>query len=290
MNIEFTAADGTLLKGQVITSASPKAVVLLNPGTATKTSFYQPFAQFLAEHGYHVMLWNYRGFCESRTQALKGSDIRFSDIGLKDIPAAITKAQALFGDLPLYCVGHSAGGQQIGFAENCNQLQGMVSLAVSTGYFGEMPLAYRLQAQLFFKVITPISNALFGYVRAAKLNIMEDLPPQLAKQWGQFCGKKDFFFDPVFAKAIPELGHYRTFNFPVHVFTADDDEISTAANTQNLWKHIRSTQPIEFTRYRAADFPKKAVGHFGYFRKANQPIWQDVLTKLDGFYHQQAAL
>src|SRR5690554_7760137 len=37
-----------------------------NPGTATKTTFYAPFAEFLADNGYHVMLWNYRGFCESK--------------------------------------------------------------------------------------------------------------------------------------------------------------------------------------------------------------------------------
>lgn len=69
----------------------------------------------------------------------------------------------------------------------------------------------------------------------------------------------------------------------MHVFTADDDEISTDLNTKRLWKHIKSTQPIEFTRYKAAEMRKKAVGHFGYFRKANQQIWQDVVAKLNEF-------
>src|SRR5690554_7134318 len=92
------------------------------------------------------------------------SDITYSDVGQWDIPAAITKAQSLYPDLPLYCVGHSAGGQQIGFAHNCNDLDGMVALAASTGYFGTMPMGYRLKAHLFFKVIAPISSALFGYV------------------------------------------------------------------------------------------------------------------------------
>lgn len=69
----------------------------------------------------------------------------------------------------------------------------------------------------------------------------------------------------------------------MHVFTADDDEISTDFNTKRLWKHIKSTQSIEFTHYKAAEMPKKAVGHFGYFRKANQQIWQDVVAKLNEF-------
>lgn len=284
MNVEFTAVDGVVLKGQVIAAKEPKAAVLLNPGTATKTSFYVPFAEFLAEQGYSVLLWNYRGFCESRTQSLNGSDICFADIGLKDLPAAIKKTKELFPALPIYCVGHSAGGQQLGYAENCNELKGLVGVAVSTGYFRSMPLGYRLQAHLFFKAIAPISSALFGYVKAEKLNIMEDLPPKLAKEWGRWCAKKDFFFDPEFAKKKPELKTYRTFNFPVHVFTADDDEISTDFNTKSLWKHIKSKQPIEFTRYSAKDTPNKSVGHFGYFRKANQKIWQDVVAKLNQFH------
>lgn len=37
---------------------------------------------------------------------------------------------------------------------------------------------------------------------------------------------------------------------------------------------------IEFA---AADMPKKSIGHFGYFRRTNQPIWQDILEKLEGF-------
>lgn len=90
-------------------------------------------------------------------------------------------------------------------------------------------------------------------------------------------------FDKKFAQQKPQIAAYREFNFPVHVFTADDDEISTAFNTERLWQHMKSTEAIEFTRYNAADMPKKAVGHFGYFRRANQPIWQDILAKLEQF-------
>lgn len=184
MDIQFTAADGVTLNGFVIEANNPKAVVLLNPGTATKTHFYRPFAEFLAEHGFHVMLWNYRGFCISRTESIARSDIEYTHIGERDISAAIQHAKTLYPDLPLLCVGHSTGGQQVGLAENCNALQGLVAVAVSTGYFGTMPLAYRLQAHFFFKLFTPVSVALSGYVQAKRFNLMEDLPPKLAKEWG----------------------------------------------------------------------------------------------------------
>lgn len=56
MKIQFTTTDQVSLAGQLIEAKAAKAMVLINPGTATKTSFYLPFAQFLAEHGYHVLL------------------------------------------------------------------------------------------------------------------------------------------------------------------------------------------------------------------------------------------
>lgn len=289
MKIEFNAQDGTLLKGQVFAAEQPKAAVLFNPGTATRTSFYAPFAEFLAANGYSVMLWNYRGFCESRSECLANSTIRFSDIGRLDIPAALDKASQLFTGLPLYCVAHSAGGQQLGFASNCNQVRGLIAVASSTGYFGNMPLVYRMKALLFFKVIAPVSSALFGYVKAKSLGLMEDLPPQLAREWGYWCSKKDFLFDPGIIAAYPHEPYYHTYQFPVHVITADDDEISTEENLANLWKHIHSSQPITFTRYRAADMPGKKVGHFSYFRRSHQVIWQDILAQLNAFDAKAAA-
>lgn len=112
---------------------------------------------------------------------------------------------------------------------------------------------------------------------------MEDLPPKLAKEWGRWCANPDFMFAKEFAQKKPEIQAYRTFNFPVQVITSDDDEISTEFNTQRFLSHISSTQPIEFKRIKAADAPKKSIGHMGYFRSSNQYIWQDILHHTNAF-------
>lgn len=283
MKVHFQTADKVDLQGQIIKSDAPKGVVLLNPGTATNTNFYIPFANFLAEQGYHVFLWNYRGFCESKTRSLARSPFVFSDIGRFDIPAAISKARSLFGDLPLFCIGHSAGGQQFALAHNHTEVKALIAVAVSAGYFPYMPLSYRLKAYFFFRCFIPVTSALFHYVPAKRFQFMEDLPTGLAKEWGEWCKEKELFFsDKFYGKSIPQ-GACKDVDLPIHVFTADDDEICTERNVNNFWKNWYNKQEIHYTRYQSAQLNKGSIGHFGYFRKKHQSIWQDIVNTLNAF-------
>lgn len=278
--------DGYTLTGNLIENSNARATIILSIGTAAKTGFYRHFAEFIASYGYNVFLWNYRGFGESKKSSLKNSDIRFSDLGLYDIPAIIETIKQKFPDMPLYYIGHSAGGQQISLAHNHNKIDAMIAIAVSTGYFRYMPLSYRIKALFFFYIFSPISSKLKGYVAAKKFNLMEDLPPKLATQWGNWCSKPDYYYDDKFyGKDIPDI-KANPLNFPIHVLTADDDEISSKNNVKNFWKHIVSNKPIIHKTYIAKDSPKHEIGHFGYFKKSNDYIWHDVIKILDGFDKQ----
>lgn len=261
-----------------------KAVVLINPGTATKTSFYVPFSEFLVSHGYHVVLWNYRGFCDSKTTELKLCSYQYSDIGRYDIPAVIEHVKSYFPHLPLYCVGHSAGGQQLGIAKNCNQIDAFFAIAVSAGYFPAMPLSYRVKANFFFRIFAPFTGAIFNFIPAKKFRMMEDLPVEFTREWSSWCKERNLFFSEKFyGKSVP-ISTFQDFNIPIFVFTADDDEICTEQNLTNFWSHVSSDKVITFRRYKVSELPSKSIGHFGYFRKSNQLIWDDILSTINRVY------
>ena len=288
MDINILTDDNVELRATLYKANNPKAVVLINPGTATKTSYYLPFAKYLREHGFHVILWNYRGFCDSKISHLKECHYQYSDIGRYDIPAVIDTAKRLFNDLPLYCVGHSAGGQQVGLAHNADQLDALIAVAVSAGYFSYMPLRYRLKANFFFRFLAPLSNKVFNYVPAKSFKLMEDLPAGFTEEWGAWCREKELFFsDKFYGKTIP-LGTYKNFNVPTFVFTADDDEICTERNLHNFWKNVTSDRPITFKRYSIGRSSDQSVGHFGYFRSKNTHIWQDILETINKVHHDKS--
>lgn len=280
--IEIPCDDGVLLSGELLIPSAPKAVVQINAGTAAQRGVYRALAAYLCEHNYLCCLYDYRGFGASKNASLRGSDIRYLDLGLKDLPAVKSWLQQRYPALPLLMLGHSAGGQQIGFMPDLEGLVGVVTFGVSAAHLRAMPLHYRAQSLLFFYGITPISNAVFGYVAAKRLGLMEDLPKQLAQEWRAWCSVPDYFFDPRFYGVTVPVGHFQQFEFPWHNVHATDDAISTPTNIRNFWKHVQSTEAITFETIAPEDVGLQRIDHFGYFKRAlKAPLWSEVVRRFD---------
>jgi predicted alpha/beta hydrolase len=189
-----------------------------------------------------------------------------------------------FPKLPKLIMGHSVGGQKIGFADNYQKIKGMVTFATSAGYWGNMRLGYRLTTHFFFQVFTPISNLLFGYVAAKKWGIMEDLPYRVVKEWRDYCSVPEYFFDKKFYGITTPRGHFHELTFPIQMYWASDDKIVNARSVDNFWKHIKSNKPIDIEQLNPKDYGVKEIGHFGFFRKKFKNIlWQKALLKLEEF-------
>lgn len=276
--------DGVELKGVLLIPEKPKAVVQFNGGTGARKEFYQPFLEYLSEHGYACCLWDYRGNGESTPADLSTCDYSFSDYGTKDMPAIKEYLRERFTGLPIFLFTHSAGGQQVGLIPNLDGYQGMVAFAVSTGYFRYMPLGYRLKTMYFFYLFSPISILLKGYVVAKRFRIMEDLPRNVFLEWSAWCGKKDYLFDSKFyGKSIPK-GQYQQMPFPIHVIWTIDDPIANERSVTTFWSHVKSVKGITFDQLTPNALGLKTIGHFGFFNKKMKTIlWDKGLNKLNEF-------
>lgn len=279
---ETICADGVVLKGTLLIPNNPKAVVQFNSGTATKKEFYLSFLTYLAENGYLCCLWNYRG--GEKDDKLKGCDYRYTDYGIKDMPAIKAYLNKRFPNLPFLFIGHSAGGQHFGFMDDLSGVKGAISIASSSGHYGNMPLGYRIKALFFFYVFSPISVLLNGFVKAKSFGIMENLPKKVVYEWRDWVEKEDYFFDKkYFGKTVP-TGHFNNFQFPIHVVYATDDAISNKKNIRAYWKHVKSKKGISFWELDPHKLGLKKIDHFGYFRrKMKDSLWPEIVKKLDSF-------
>ena len=282
--ISVTTVDAVQLKGILLLPEKPKAVVQFNAGTGAKKEFYLSFLKHIAENGYLCCLWDYRGNGESRSGSLKGVDYNMLDYGTKDIPAVKAYLRERFPDLPFLFMGHSAGGQQLGFTQKLDDVNGAVLFAVSTGYLPTQPWRYRLLANYFFYLFTPISIALTGYVASKRFGIMEDLPKQVATQWRAWCSKRKYFFDEKFyGKSVP-VGQFENYTFPVKMYWASDDTIANERSINDYWANVKSTAGIDMELLKPEDLDLKKIDHFGFFRKfMKHSLWPKIVQQLDQF-------
>lgn len=278
---ETICEDGVKLKGTLLLPDYPKAVVQFNGGTATRKEFYLPFLSYLANHGYLCCLWSYRG--TEPGDNLKDSAIRYADYGLKDMPAIKAYLENRFPDLQFLLVGHSAGGQQIGFMEDLSNVKGNINISVSAAYFRKMPLAYRLKAYFFFYLFAPISSLFNGYVRAKPYGFMENLPKPVVYEWRDWLEVEEYFFDKKFYEVTVPGGHFKNFKFPIQVYYSTDDSISNQANTEAFWRNVKSEKAIKIKELKPEEFGLKKIDHFGYFRKGmKDTLWKDIVKEMDG--------
>lgn len=281
-NFSTTTIDGVELKGILLIPEKPKGVIQFNCGTATKKEFYLSFLSFLAENGYLCCLWDYRSNGDSKSGDLKYSDHTYSDYGTKDMPAIKNYLNKQYPNLPYFLIGHSTGGQQIGFMDNLKNVKGIVDIAVSFGYYPYMPFGYRMKAYFFFYMFNPISISLKGYVNAKRFNFMEDMPKKVANEWRDWLENPDGFFNPkYYGKTVP-IGDFQNFDCPICVFYSSDDTISTESNIQSYWSQIKSSKSIELIKLSPSDYSVKKIDHFGYFKKnMRETFWKEILFKID---------
>jgi predicted alpha/beta hydrolase len=282
--ITIPCADGTLLKGVLLIPEQVHAVVQFNGGTAVRKEYYLPFLEYICAHGYLCCLWDYRGSGESAPVSLKNCDYRFSDYGVKDMPAVKSYLRNRFSEYPLYVIAHSVGGQQLGFMDETKDIQGLIGFSVSTGYFKTMPWKYRLSCYYFFYLFGPLSIAIKGYVANKRFGYMEDLPKNVVREWGTWCHKPDYFFDTKFAGVSVPKGSFEQYTFPVHLYWATDDPIANSKSVATYLRHVRSTKTITTQEVVPEKYQVKAVGHMGFFRRQfKNTIWKEALNKLNEF-------
>ena len=155
--VDIACADGVRLRGHFFRAAPEVATqplpVLLSPATGVRQQFYWHFAGWLAQQGYAVLVFDYRGIGQSLHGPLARCDARLVDWGQRDQVAALQWLLARCQAAQAILVGHSAGGQMLGLLPNHAQVARLVGVAASSGWFGGMRLAFALKARLGLRVM-----------------------------------------------------------------------------------------------------------------------------------------
>lgn len=289
--VTFEAKDGVPLEGTLFEpEGDPRGALFISSGTGIPRGFYKRFARAAAERGFATLTYDYRGVGGSAPDRLRGYGARYRDWGQQDIPGVIAWLGERYPDLPLFTVGHSTGGQQLGLAENVGKIQAAVFVAVSTGYWKGMPMPFGLFTFALWKAWLPVAVRLYGHAPFRKLRYGENLPVEVAREWGAWCLEPEYmaaYFDEDGRKRSPDgkpFGptHFDRASFPIRAYYFTDDNISTRANVPPMLA-LYDAAEVETRWVEPSDVGVKEAGHLGFFRASiGQPLWEEALEWLEG--------
>ena len=256
-----------------------RGAVLIGGAMGVRQAFYRPFAQWLADQGYVVATFDYRGVGDSRAASLRGFD---ADLfaWARDTDAAIDALTRRAGEVPLYVVGHSLGAQLPGLLRHRDRIAGLVSIAAGSGYWRDNAPRLKRSVLYFWYILVPLATTLFGYFPGARLKKVGDLPRGVVLQWRRWCLHPRYH---VGAEGDEVRERFEGARFPLVALSLTDDELMTERGTRVL-VDCYANAPRRVERIAPADVQARRIGHFGFFREQfRATLWQRTILLLQGF-------
>jgi predicted alpha/beta hydrolase len=266
-----TLRDGTSLVVRTFRATdSPKAAVIIPSAMGVAQKFYTQFAQWLAEQGYHVTTFDYRGIGFSAPRSLRGYAVNIFDWARQDCATVIDMVKSEVPDLPLHWIGHSLGGQLIGLIPNRDRIDRVITVATGTGYWLENTWRTKSVVWWLWFISVPLALRVAGYFPGKRLRKVGDLPFGVMQQWRRWCLNREYV---VGAEGDEVRADYASVRTPMLSLSFTDDEMMSAKGIKSL-HGLYANAPVEYRRIAPREVGARHIGHFGFFRpQFERTLW-----------------
>lgn len=251
-------------------------VVLISSAMGVKKAFYADFANYLAQAGYLVYTYDYRGMGESAPKKLKGFEATIQDWGKKDLTGVLHYINTQHPDHKINLVCHSVGGQIAGLAANNHLLHKLVLVASQSGNWRLWDKGKAKVWALWYLLI-PSLTTLFGYFPSQKLGLFANLPKGVAQEWARWGRNPEYFK----AYIGEDIKGYERLSCPALAYSFEDDFFAPAKASKWLSAQYQNTQ-MEHRHFTPKDLDMAAIGHFAFFKPVFQTtFWKEITDFLN---------
>lgn len=251
-------------------------VVLINPAVGVKQKFYATFANYLSLQGFVVYTYDYSGIGQSRPAKLKNLSVSMADWAL-DYKAMLVNLNESHPHHKIIVIGHSFGGQVVGFSEWSARIETFVAIASQTPYWKNFHgLFNRAKLFTFWYFLIPVFTRLVGYFPARKFGLFEDIPAKAALQWARWAKTPGYVFDE-----LPALKkNFESLQQPALFIGFRDDELAPEPAMVDLIRYFTQARVTRWM-FSPDEILQKRIGHFGFFhKKMENLLWPEVVTWL----------
>lgn len=276
-SLTLLTGDGLYLSATLFepTAEANGDVLVIASALGVPRYFYYKFAGFLASKGCSVISFDYRGIYESRGVARSGSEMIMEEWGKFDIEAALKFALDTLNSERVFYLGHSCGGQLLGLAPSCTEIDRMVFVASQLGYWRLWPRPLSYGVLMTWQIIS-LMVPFFDYLPTKKMGISSlNLPSGVAGQWSKWGKTQDYLFNE---EHNLETYRYSQLAKPLLSYHFSDDKLFAPAASVDalLAKYERAT--VTRREIKPAHINAKSIGHFGFFKERfKDTLWQETL-------------
>ncbi len=264
-SVEIKAVDGFPLQATLYDANSDR-VMLVASAMGVKRRYYDSYAQHLAQNGTTVVTFDYRGIADSRPASLRGFEGSTLDWGRYDIPGVLEWIVRELRPKSLAYTGHSCGGQLAGMSPNIGAVDRFVFACAQSGYWRHWPgiRAYGLGT---LWLTMPLVPRILGFFPSRFFGLgSEDLPRNVASQWGTWGRHPEYLFSDV------DSAPYARITAPILAFSFRDDHYAPKRAIEALLAKY-SAAPVTHVH-----LDERGFGHFDFFRKSKGArLWDDVV-------------
>ena len=273
--VRIQTQDGYALGGRMFDQAGDACLIILG-ATGVPQYYYQSFAQFFASRGVSVLTFDYRGVGESipagGPAAVKGGMTHWMRL---DSKAALDVVLEKWAGRRIWAIGHSIGGQAMGLVKSLDKAERAIMVASQLPYWRDyhwnrLPLVW-----LASHVLMPGLSRLLGYFPGSRLGLGEDLPKEVAMDWGRWLRSRNYLFDYLSSE---DRKSYDTFAVPILAYKLMDDILAQGEMVEKLLRFYPSARPLIRT-VAPEEFGVAGIGHLGVFRsRFRENLWNEMFN------------
>lgn len=252
-------------------------LLLINSATGVKQQIYFSFAKYLADNGFIVITYDYRGIGESKPEKMSGFKASMRIWGTLDFKAVTDFIQKEYPDYTKFCLGHSVGALILGMNDYSGNFKKFIFVGTQDAFIGNLNFSVAVTALLGFGIALPVMTHFFGYFPAHRFGLGESLPKGVAFDWQTLILNKKStsqLYEKIKENHALEL---KQETFIIH---AEDDNWVTQKGMKNLLKNVYPNLKTTYREIKISESEKREIGHINFFRSFNKSLWKIALDEL----------
>lgn len=256
---------------------SNKKLLLINSATGVKQQVYFSFANYLAEKGFTVLTYDYRGIGESKPDKMKGFEASMRTWGTVDFKTVTDFIQKEYPNYKQFCLGHSVGALILGMNNYSQNFEKFIFVGTQDAYVGNLTFRVAATALLGFGIALPAMTQFFGYFPANRFGLGESLPKGVAYDWQTLILNKKST-SRLLEKINKDFS--KNLNQKTFIIHAEDDAWVTMKGMESLMNKAYPNLKKTYREVKISESEKGEIGHINFFRSFNKNLWKIVLDEL----------